>query len=506
LADLDEGDTFSGETAFKLHDTFGFPIDVTAEILAERGINLDRAEFDHQMEAQRSRARAAFRGGDEALRQDLYVALLGGTALTEFTGYDTQSGRGIILSLVREGATADRAEAGQEVEVFLDRTPFYAESGGQVGDRGVIQTETGAVQVVDTQLVAGGLHGHRGKVSAGNVQVGQEATASIDAGRRELIKKNHTGTHMLHWALREIVGSHVHQAGSLVEPDRLRFDFSHFEGIGTEQLTDLENAINERVIENATVTTIETTKQEAEKMGALAFFGDKYGSQVRVVKMGDYSTEFCGGTHVRTTGQVGPLVVVSEGSVAANTRRVEALTGSTGFEYLAHARRVVDDTARFLKVRPDEVPARIRALAERADEMQAQLDAYAKRSQAEAAGDLSDLAVDVAGVPVVVALQDGVDPASLRAVALQIRDRIEGGVVLLGSNRGGKGALVGVADAALVGRGFSVADAVMAGARVLGGGGSRDPELSQAGGPNGPSIEAALDAARQELHDRLAAL
>ncbi len=506
LEELDHGAALSGPTAFKLHDTYGFPIDVTAEILQERGIGLDRSGFDDLMAEQRSRARAAFKGSDEAARQDLYVALLGGIGPTEFLGYRESAGTGLVLSLIQEGEAVERAEEGQEVEVFLDRTPFYAESGGQVGDSGRIETETGTVAVRDTQHALTGVHGHRGQVIAGYIQVGQDASAAIDPMRRERIRKNHTGTHMLHWALRTVVGDHVHQAGSLVEPERLRFDFSHFEGLSQQQISDLEQVINERIVENDQITTLETTKEQAEKMGALAFFGDKYGSEVRVVRVGDYSTELCGGTHVRTTGQVGPLVVTTEGSVAANTRRVEALTGNAGFAYLAKARRMVDDTARYLQVRPEEVPDRIRALAERADDLQAQLDAHAKRSQAETAGQLAAGAVQVAGVPAVVALRKGADAVQLRALALQVRDRLDDGVVVLGSDQDGKGALVGAAARALVNRGFSVADAVLAGAQILGGGGSRDPELSQAGGPNGPAIEEALDAARKSLEKELAAL
>ena len=506
LEDLSPGESLPGPTAFKLHDTYGFPIDVTAEILEERGIELDRVGFDEEMAAQRARARAAFKGGDEALRQELYVGLLADIETTEFIGYQHASGSGKVLSIVRDGEVVANASEGEDVEVFLDRTPFYAESGGQVGDAGVIETETGTIRVVDTQNAVVGVHGHRGTVAGGHVRVGQEASARIDDARREMIRKNHTGTHLLHAGLRTVVGDHVHQAGSLVEPQRLRFDFSHFEGLADEEIGELETFINARVVENETVTTIETTKDEAEKMGALAFFGDKYGADVRVVKMGDYSTEFCGGTHVRTTGQVGPLVLVSEGSVASNTRRVEALTGRLGFDYLANARAMLDDTARFLHVRPDEVPERIRALADRADELQSQLDAYAKRAQADTAGGLTDTAIDMSGTPVVVAAQDGIDAGALRSVALQIRDKLDRGVVVLGSNNGGKGALIGVADRSLVDRGFSVADAITVGAKVLGGGGSRDPELSQAGGPKGAEIGRALEVVAEAVADQLGQL
>lgn len=495
LEAIPDGGELAGTTAFKLHDTFGFPIDVTAEILDERGYSLDRAGFDTSMAEQRARARAAFKGGDAAIQQEVYVSLLSGVDVTDFTGYDTEVGSGRVLAILRDGESVDSAEEGQDVELFLDRTPFYAESGGQVGDSGTVTTESGTLRVADTHLAVAGVHGHRGRISGGAVHVGQEADLSIDADRREHIRKNHTGTHVLHWALRAVVGDHVHQAGSLVAPDRLRFDFSHHQALAENEVGEVEAAVNTRIIENADVQTIETSKQEAEQMGALAFFGDKYGDQVRVVKTGDFSTEFCGGTHVRTTGQVGPLLLVSEGSVAANTRRVEALTGVAAYAHLTDLRSRLDDTAAFLGVKAADVPDRVRALADRADELQGHLDAYVKREQAEAAGGLVDEATAVNGVRYVAAIQKGSDAGALRSIALNIRERLGKGVVILGSNNGGKGALIGVASKDLVESGFSVADAVMAGAQILGGGGGRDPELSQAGGPNGDKIEDAVAAA-----------
>jgi alanyl-tRNA synthetase len=504
LGKLSAGAELPGSAAFKLHDTFGFPIDVTQEIIDERGFTLDRTGFDAEMQQQRARARAAFKGGDAAVRQDLYVALLDGVEASKFIGYDRESGSGRILAILRDGESVERAEQGQTVELFVDQTPFYAEAGGQVGDKGTITSESGSVAVFDTQLAIAGVHGHRAKVTAGFVQVGQDATLQIDAERREDIRKNHTGTHLLHWALRNVVGDHVHQAGSHVGPERLRFDFSHFDGLSDEEVSGVESVVNARIIENAKVQTIETTKAEAEKMGALAFFGDKYGERVRVVQTGSYSTEFCGGTHVRTTGQVGPLLLVSEGSVAANTRRVEALTGEAAYEHLVALRATLDDTARFLNARVDEVPDRVRALAERADELQSMVDSVAKQKQMAAAVLLAEQAIDMSGVRVVISRIDGTDPAALRAIAAQIRDRLGSGVVVLGADNDGKGALVGAVSSDLAGSGIQAGEIVSAGASVLGGGGSRDPELSQAGGPNGADIDAALGAVETALGKALA--
>ncbi|MBA2337940.1 MAG: alanine--tRNA ligase, partial [Acidimicrobiia bacterium] len=319
LAGIEESGVLTGESAFKLHDTYGFPVEITEEILAERGMRLDRPGFDLLMSEQKQRARAAFRGGAAAEEADAYRTLLRGIDPTEFTGYDEERGTGLILSMISQGETVERAETGQPVEVYLDRSPFYAESGGQVGDTGTIVTATGTVDVTDTTFSTPGIHGHRGSVVDGWVTVGQDAELTISALRRERIRKNHTGTHLLHWALRSNVGDHVHQAGSLVAADRLRFDFSHYEGLDDDALAAVEGIVNDRVIENAAVSTVITSKEEAEAMGALAFFGDKYGDRVRVVRAGDYSVEFCGGTHVPSTGQIGPLILVSEGSVAANT-------------------------------------------------------------------------------------------------------------------------------------------------------------------------------------------
>jgi alanyl-tRNA synthetase len=506
LADADETGRFSGATAFKLHDTYGFPIEVTEEILTERGIEVDRAEFDRLMQEQRTRARAAFKGGAQAEAADAYRALLQGVDTTEFVGYRDEATMGRILSMVREGETEERAETGKEVELFLDRTPFYAESGGQIGDTGELRTETGLVRVRDTRYTLPGVHGHRGVVAEGFVVVGQELAAEIDHQRRERIRKNHTGTHILHWALRDIVGDHVHQAGSLVADDRLRFDFSHHGGLHGEELAEIERVVNERIIANDAVTTVETTKEQAEAMGALMFFGDKYGDNVRVVKTGSYSAEFCGGTHVHTTGQVGPLVLVTEGSVAANTRRVEALTGTAGFGYLSDLRRTLEATASTLGAQPGNVLEAATALRGRVAEQEERLETFERQARGEHAVKLLDTAEEHGGARLLVAAAEpGLTADGLRALAYQVRDRLGTGIGVLGSVREGKGALIGFVSADLVAEGISAADVLRPGAQVPGGGGSRDPELAQAGGPNGDRIEDALAKARSAAKDALLA-
>ena len=495
LGHLEPGAMLSGETAFKLHDTFGFPKELTEEIVSERGFQVDLAEFNTMMDSQRKRARAAYKGGDAAAKADAYRTLLSGVDQTEFIGYEREEGPGRILSIISEGETIERAEEGRDVEIFMDRTPFYAESGGQVGDSGIITTPTGTVAVADTQFAAPGLHGHRGVVVSGSVQLGQETTLSIDRERRERIKKNHTGAHILHWALRQIVGDHAHQAGSLVSSDRLRFDFSHYHGLAAEELREVELAANRRVIENASVITIETSKDEAEKMGALAFFGDKYGDQVRVVKAGDFSTEFCGGTHVPTTGQIGPLILVSEGSVAANTRRIEALTGTAGYEYLSAMRSDLERTASALGTQPGRVVEAATSLAARSKEQEERIEQFEEQSRTAEATKLLAGVEEHNGHRVLVSRREGLTGDGLRALAFQVRDRLGSGIGVLGSTTDGKGALIAFVSDDLVAEGISAGDLIGEPAKLLGGGGSRDSRLAQAGGSRGDRLNDALDAA-----------
>ncbi len=503
LLGLEPGATLPGETAFKLHDTFGFPRELTEEIVAERGYQVDLSDFDRMMEEQRRRARAAFRGGDEAAVSDAYRALLDGVEPTQFIGYEKESGTGRVLAIIREGEQIEAADAGQPVEIFLDRTPFYAESGGQIGDSGRMVSPTGTVEVADTQYSLPGLHGHRGVVATGTVVVGQDVGLTIDRERRERIRKNHTGTHLLHYALREIIGDHVHQAGSLVADDRLRFDFTHYAAVQPQELQDVELLGNRRVIDNDQVTTIETTKEEAEAMGALAFFGDTYGDEVRVVQAGDYSTEFCGGTHVPSTGQIGPLIVISEGSVAANTRRIEALTGAAAYEYLSQLRRDVEAAAGVLGTQPARLVEAAEAMALTSKAMAERIERFEQEARSSVAGELLEQVEELNGRSVLVAKQEDLSTDALRALAFQIRDRMSSGIGVLGSSTEGKGAIIAFVSPDLVEQGVSAGDVIAGAAQTLGGGGSRDPSLAQAGGPKGDRIDDALEEARSAAQEAL---
>jgi alanyl-tRNA synthetase len=501
-------DVLSGSTAFKLHDTFGFPIELTSEIAAERGLEVDIEGFEQEMSIQRQRARAAWKGAPTEEAKQVYRDIADAVGLTEFVGYEEELAQGTLLSILSEGEPVSEAVEGQMVEVFLDRTPFYAEKGGQVGDIGTIVTETGTIDVLDTQHAMSGLHGHRGQVRSGRVVPGQLATASIDSPRREAIRKSHTGTHVLHWAVRDVLGDHAGQAGSLVEAGRFRFDFSHHTKPAAEELAEIEAAANERIIANHQVSVVYATKEEADQIGALAFFGETYGDTVRVVKVGEFSIELCGGTHATTAGQVGPLVVTSEASIGANVRRVEALTGMAAFEHLVELRNSLGNVGRILRANdPRDVTAKVEQLLSRVDHLEAEVEAIRGQRRGSLAEELAASADRVGEVALVVSDAGEMDPAGLRQLALGIREKIAGpSVIILGSVSAGKGSLVGLVEKSLVGRGLSAADLVSPGAAELGGGGSRDPELSQAGGPRGDMLSRALEVVRGGAEQKIGSL
>ena len=503
LEDMGEGATLTGETAFKLHDTFGFPVELTEEIAAERGVEVDRSAFDAEMAAQRERARAARSKTATEDAPKAYRAIYDRSGPTRFEGYERVDTQGTVLAIVADGESIETAEEGREVEMFFDTTTFYAESGGQVGDTGTATTETGTLHITDTQHALQDLHGHRAKVVSGSVSVGQTAALSVEPGRRERIRKSHSGTHILHWALRTVVGPHVQQAGSLVESGRLRFDFSHYEGLTDEEVLEVERLANERIIENAHVRAYQATRQEAEELGALAFFGDKYGEVVRIVEAGNYSRELCGGTHVHTTGQVGPLVVVGESSIGSNLRRIEAYTGASGYEYFAGLRRRLRSAASSLRVPPDQVDEAAASLADRSRRQEERIAQFEAQTRSEVVASLVDAGESIDGKRLVVAEQPGLSPDALRQLGMQVRDRMGTGIAILGSTREGKAGLVVVVTKDLVAAGADAAEIAGPAARLVGGGSSRDPELAQAGGPQGDrlgdSLEEAARLARESL-------
>jgi len=489
-----EGDRISGPTAFLLHDTYGYPIDLTKEIAAERGVDVDEDGFTAAMAEQRERAREDRRrkrqAGTDEVPVEEYREILDAFGPTEFTGYSESTSASRLLAVLDVGTVEGR----RRVEVFLDRTPFYAEGGGQVGDTGTITTATGTVRVLDTTPALPGLTRHSGEVVEGEVEPGQEATASIDVARREAIRRNHTATHLLHWALREQLGNEVHQQGSFVGPDYLRFDFNYGAALSDAQVRAIEDLVNERVLADEPVRAFETTKAEAERLGAIAFFGEKYGEVVRVIEAGTRSTELCGGTHVRATGYIGPMKITAERSIATGTRRIEAVTG---FGTLQRVRAEEDMLARAANVlrasRPEDVVEAAEKMVARARELEEELRALRAQQARGQAAELAAGAVNGA----VVARVDGLDASAVRELALAVRDQPGVSVVVLGGTPTGEGVVLVAAvrpDA-----GYAAGELIAGPARTVGGGAGRQPDVATAGGKLPDRIDDALDEARAAL-------
>ncbi|HEY7106898.1 MAG TPA: alanine--tRNA ligase [Acidimicrobiia bacterium] len=491
---LEEGDV-SGSDAFFLHDTLGFPVDLTREIAEERDRTVDVDAFAALMDEQRARAReahAAAGGKGDGAPVELYRELLEELGPTEFTGrqeYETAGAK--VRALVVAGERIAQASDEARVDVVLDRTPFYAESGGQVGDIGVLESATGArVRVDDSQYGLPGLVVHRGVVEAGAVAEGDEVVARIDGERRDRIRRNHTATHILHWALREVLGTHVQQAGSLVAPDYLRFDFSHHEALTRDQLDRVEQLANLEVIGDAPVHHYETTKDHAESLGAIAFFGEKYGDLVRVLEAGEHSIELCGGTHVHALGFIGPIKITSEGSIGANLRRIFAVTGDAALERIHDEEVQLRALADALKVAPAELPDRVARLVGQVKELQDELASERARQAGAEGAALAGGADD----GVVVARRDGMSVDDLRRLATSTRDVLGRGVVaLVGTGPDGtKAGLVVAVTKDLVEAGASAAEIARDAARALGGGTAKNAELVQGGGPNVAAVDDAV--------------
>ena len=484
LADLSDGEELPGQVAFTLHDTYGFPLEVTTEIIEDRGLTLDQPGFDAAMADQRARARAAGKKGSVAVGEeaDAFGAVLDQYGTTDFVGREEPSTKATVLSVV--------PAADGRLNVFLDRTPFYAESGGQVGDTGTISGPGGTVTVLDTQLARPGLHRQLVDPAGAAIETGDEVVAVIDDDRRAAIRRNHTGTHLLHWALREVLGDHVKQQGSYVDDQRLRFDFSHYEAVTPEQVARIEDLVNHEVLANDPVRHYETTKAEAVELGAIAFFGDKYGDIVRVLEAGPRSTELCGGTHVGRTGDIGPVKVISESSIGSNLRRIEAVSGTGSIDRLRQEEARMAAVADRVGVPRGEILDGIdKRLAELA-ELRAEVKALRSKVASGGAADLAAAAVD----GVVVARVDGLARDDLRSLAVAVRDRPGiRAAVLIGAPDGGGVALVAAttADSGLE-AGSLIADA----ARTVGGGGGKGAELAVAGGKDPSRIDEALDHVR----------
>jgi alanyl-tRNA synthetase len=515
--ELSKGDTLNGEVAFKLYDTYGFPLDLTEDALKARSIDVDRKSFNEAMERQRAEARKAWAGSGDAATERVWFELREKLGATEFLGYQTEKAEGQILAIVKGGKEVKQLKKGEEGAIIVNQTPFYGMSGGQVGDKGEIRGAKGSLfSVSDTEKKLGDLFVHVGKAEKGPLKVGDEVELEVDHVRRTAIRANHSATHLLHEALRQVLGTHVAQKGSAVEPGRLRFDFSHPKPVTAEELQQVEEIANAMVLQNEPVVTRLMAVDEAIESGAMALFGEKYGDEVRVVSMGTaadgekagktYSVELCGGTHVVRLGDIGLIKIVAESAVAAGVRRIEALTAQGARAYLGEQDRLVRQAAGALKVRPEELPARIAALMDERRRLERELS-EAKKAIALGAGSSSGAGKgdgnhvrQVGKVTLMARTVHGIPPKDLRGLVDEGKRQIKSGIVaIIGVSEDGKAGLVVGVTEDLTGQ-YNAVDLVRAGAEALGGGGGGGrPDMAQAGGPDGGKAEAALAAIQERL-------
>jgi len=489
-----------GVDAFRLYDTYGFPLDLTADIARERDMTVDTAGFDAAMEQQRETARAAGKfGGGVSLPADLVATL----KPTVFLGYDALQADSLrVVALLKEGRPVQSAQAGDAVIVLTEQTPFYAESGGQVGDIGVLSAPGMRIDVNETQKFAGQFHGHVGTLVEGSLKVGDVLAGQVDAERRGATILNHSATHLLHAALREVLGTHVQQKGSLVAPDRLRFDFSHFQPITAEELAIIERRVNQQVRANNAVEVHNMAMQEALDFGAMALFGEKYGENVRVLKMGDFSTELCGGTHVKRTGDIGLFKITSEGGVSAGVRRIEAVTGQGALDHVAEEEARLAEAASLLGGSAADVVEKIRTQALRQKQLERELESLKAKLAAGATADLSSQAVDLGGVKLLVARLEGFDAKALRDAVDRLKQQLGDAVILLAGAEAGKVALVSGVNGSAMGR-VKAGELLAHVAGQIGGKGGGRPDLAQGGGEDGPALATALAAVADWVKPRL---
>jgi alanyl-tRNA synthetase len=509
LDGLPEGAELPGEAAFRLYDTYGFPLDLTQDALREKGRAVDVGGFDTAMEAQKAKARAAWAGTGEEFEAKLWYDLAEERGPTEFLGYDTETAEGQVLAIVRDGQPADRATAGESVLIVVNQTPFYAEAGGQVGDAGSLATAAGRATIAETKKVAG-IFIHYADIEEGQVSVGDGAMLEVDHGRRTAIRANHSGTHLLHEALRRTLGDHVAQRGSLNAPDRLRFDFSHSQALTPDEIGRVETEVNDFIRQNSPVETRIMTPDEAREIGAQALFGEKYGDEVRVVSMGraatgkgtdgeTYSIELCGGTHVPRTGDIGVFALLGDSASAAGIRRVEGLTGAAAFRHLTARDRQLADVALALRTPVDEVSSRLRVVLEERRSLQNEVAQLRRELAMGGGGAALEPSRTVGGVSFVGRVVQGVTGKDLPAMIDEHKAQLGSGAVLLIADSGGKAAVAAGVTGDLVDR-VSAIDLVRAAVGELGGkGGGGRPDLAQGGGPDAANADRAIAAAEKVL-------
>ena len=492
-----------GETVFKLYDTYGFPLDLTADIVEKDGYRLDEEGFERCMEAQRAKAREHWKGSGEEAISGIYKQLVDQGVRSEFSGYLKLTDQGQVLALLRQGQPVAEAACGETVEVITSATPCYGESGGQVGDTGQIETAAAKLTIIDTKKPLPDLYVHLCEVVTGAIKTGDQATISVDAERRQRIVINHTATHLLQAALQNQLGDHIKQAGSLVTPERLRFDFTHFSPVSAAELSQIEAEVNRQIRVNAQVNTEQMAADDAKKAGAMALFGEKYGAEVRVISVGDYSMELCGGTHAQAAGDIGLFKILSEGGIAAGVRRIEAVTGQAALDLVQQQQKTLLHLAEMVKSDPQQLETRLGKLLEHQRELEKELEQLQAKINAERSGELIDQAQLVGDIKLLAVKVPGSDGKGLREFSDQLRDKLGSGVLVLVSDAGDKVALLVAVTKDLTGR-VKAGDLIRPLAEIVGGRGGGRPELAQAGGPATAKIEALLQAAPEQLKKMLA--
>ncbi len=502
---LDGTETLDGATMFRLWDTYGFPVEMTQEIAAEQGVRVDTEGFEREMEAQRQRGRASAQFGEERIKIRQYESL--GVGATQFLGYEQVSASSPIVGLIADDEVVSEATAGQSVELVLVQTPFYAEGGGQIGDAGTLTAPDGSIEVHDTQAVMPDVIMHFGKVADGVVRLGETVQADVDPLRREDTARNHTATHMLHAALREVLGPHVRQAGSLVAPDRLRFDFSHVQPVTDDELWQVQHLVNEKIRQNAGVHRDEDTYQSAIQRGALAFFGDRYGERVRLIEIanGDiFSFEVCGGTHVHHTGEVGSVYILGESSIGAGMRRLEAVSGRAAERLVWERFNREDALASTLNTTPPELGSAVRRIQDENDELRRQIEALERRNTLQAAEILLDTRQDVNGVSVLAARTEASNADGMREISDWLRDKMGSGIVVLGAVINDRPTISVGITRDLVDDGADAREYARELGRIIGGGGGGRPDMAQAGGRNADNLDSAINGAYDIVRQKTA--
>jgi alanyl-tRNA synthetase len=481
-----------GEEVFKLYDTYGFPLDLMDEIAREQGLTLDMPGYERAMEEQRARARKSWKGSGESQVDPAYLALSKTLPPTEFVGYETLESDVEVLAILKDKTPVDTASSGDEIELVFDKTPFYGESGGQVGDKGILRLPEGEVVISDTQKPVPQLHVHKGKVKRGTIQKGQRGGAVVDPDSRQRTVLNHTATHILHATLKQVLGDHVKQAGSLVAPDRLRFDFSHFSDLDYREFYRIEEVVNQVIRANMPVKTFITSLDDALRRGAVAMFGEKYGDQVRVVQIGDFSMELCGGTHARASGDIGLFKLINESSVAAGIRRVEALTGPGALEYIQRETDRLRSISLLLKTNPADLINRLEKLLATSREQEREIEQLKARLASSQVDELLDTSREIKGIRVISAQVDNLDLKGLRTLVDNLKDRIKSGIILLGTVEDGKVSLVAAVTKDLTDR-YHAGTLVKEVARIVDGSGGGRPDMAQAGGKSPERLKEALE-------------